>query len=55
MRYMFGDWEGGDGMVKLEGLGGMPELEELRDETFVVEDELSESVGTFKVSSNAVM
>ena len=50
MRDLFGDWEDGEGEMKLEPLGKMTDLNELSEETQLVVRDVSESVDTFKVS-----
>ena len=50
MRDLFGNWEDGEGDMKLKTLGNMTELNELSEETQLVVRDVSESVDTFKVS-----
>ena len=47
---LFGDWEGVEpDRSKFKSLGGMPELVELQEETQLIDNDVSESVDTFKV------
>ena len=51
MRDLFGDWESVEGeKVSLESLGDMIQLTEVIKETQLVENEVTKSVETFKVS-----
>ena len=51
MRDLFGEWESVEGeKVTLESLGDMEQLVEVREETELVENEMTESVENFKVS-----
>ena len=51
MRDLFGEWESVDReKVTLESLGDMEQLVEVREETELVENEMTESVENFKVS-----
>ena len=50
MRDLFGDWESVEGeKVTLDSLGDMEQLVEVREETEMVENEMTESVDNFKV------
>lgn len=51
MRDLFGEWESVEGgKVMLDSLGDMEQLGEVREETEIVENEMTESVENFKVS-----
>jgi hypothetical protein len=51
MRDLFGEWESVEGgKVMLESLGDAEQLVEVREETEMVETEMTESVENFKVS-----
>lgn len=51
MRDLFGEWESVEGgKVMLDSLGDMEQLVEVREETEMVENEMTESVNNFKVS-----
>ena len=51
MRDLFGEWESVEReKVTLESLGDMEQLVEVREETELVENEMTESVENFKVS-----
>ena len=51
MRDLFGEWESVEGgKVMLDSLGDMEQLGEVREETDMVENEMTESVENFKVS-----
>ena len=51
MRDLFGEWESVEGgKVMLDSLGDMEQLVEVREETEMVENEMTESVKNFKVS-----
>ena len=51
MRDLFQEWESVEGeKVTLESLGDMEQLIEVREETELVENEMTESVENFKVS-----
>ena len=50
MRDLFGDWESVEGeKVTLDSLGDMEQLVEVREETEMVENEMTESVDNFNV------
>ena len=51
MRDLFGDWESVEGeKVSLKSLGDLEQLTEVREETELVENEMTKSVENFKVS-----